>query len=80
MQVKAKNDEGESAWSASGAGRTNAPPSPPAFAAATATREVAENHADEADVDPAVTATDPNGDPLTYSLSGTDAAQLLHHS
>ena len=45
----------------------------PAFAAATATRPVAEGHADAAAVGAAVAAVDTDGDPLTYSLSGTDA-------
>ena len=48
----------------------------PAFAAETATREVAENHADAAAVGAAVTATDADADTLTYSLSGTDAASF----
>ena len=42
----------------------------------TATREVAENSAAGVSVGAAVTATDPDGDTLTYSLSGTGAASF----
>ena len=47
----------------------------PAFAAATATREVAENTAAGVDIDTPVAATDADvGDTLTYTLGGDDAA------
>ena len=45
----------------------------PVFGADTATREVAENTAANADVGAVVTATDDDGDTLTYTLEGTDA-------
>ena len=48
----------------------------PAFDAETATREVAENTAAAANIGDPITATDPNGDEVTYSLSGTDAASF----
>ena len=48
---------------------TNDTPSVPAFANDSETREVAENHADGANVGAAVTATDADGDTLTYSLT-----------
>ena len=48
---------------------TNATPSAPAFANDTETREVAENHADAAKVGAPVTATDADGDALSYSLT-----------
>ena len=50
-----------------------APSRPPAFAAATDTREVAENNSTSTVV-ATVTATDPDGEGLTYTLSGRDAA------
>ena len=47
----------------------------PAFPGASATRSVAENSAGGVNVGDPVTATDPDdGDTLTYTLSGTDAA------
>ena len=49
------------------------PSRPPAFAAATDTREVAENNSTSTVVATA-TATDPDGERLTYTLSGRDAA------
>ena len=48
---------------------SNDTPSAPAFANATEAREVAENHADGANVGAAVTATDADGDTLTYTLT-----------
>ena len=48
----------------------------PGFGATSATRSVAENSAAGANVGAAVSATDPEGDALTYSLGGTDAASF----
>ena len=48
----------------------------PVFAAATATREVAEDTAAGMNIGAPVAATDPDGDTLTYSLSGTDEASF----
>ena len=45
---------------------------PPAFSDDAVTRSVAENTAAGANVGAAVTATDPDGDTLTYALSGDD--------
>ncbi len=50
-----------------------APSLPPAFPAATDTQEVAEN-SPTSTVVATVTATDPEGQALTYTLGGTDAA------
>ncbi len=51
--------------------------SAPDFAASSATRAVAENSAAGTKVGSPITATDPDdGDTLTYSLSGTDAASF----
>ena len=47
--------------------------SPPMFADDTTTREVAENTAAGENIGTPVTATDPDTDTLTYSLSGADA-------
>ena len=53
---------------------------PPAFAADTATRSIAENSAADTSVGAVVTATDPDGvakfNTLTYSLTGTDASDF----
>ena len=48
----------------------------PEFEAATATREVAENMLSGTPVGSPITATDPNGDNVTYGLSGVDAARF----
>ena len=48
----------------------------PAFGAATATRNVAENTPAGRNIGAAITATDADGDTLTYSLGGTDAASF----
>ena len=52
----------------------------PAFAADTATLEVVENSDGGTNVGSAFTATDPDGDTLAYSLSGTDAASFALNS
>ena len=49
----------------------------PAFSADSATRDVAENSAVGANVGNAVTAADTDGDALTYTLEGTDAASFI---
>ena len=77
VQVRATNADGSGEWSAPGSGRTNAPDnSAPAFASAAATLSVAENTAASTDIGAALTATDDDGDPLTYTLEGTDAASF----
>ena len=48
----------------------------PVFADATATRSVAENTAANTNIGSVVTATDADGDTLTYTLEGTDAASF----
>ena len=48
----------------------------PAFAAATDTREVAENMPSGTPVGSPFTANDPNGDSVTYGVSGADAASF----
>ena len=78
VQVKAHNDEGDSPWSASGTGSTNAPTNnPPVFSSGTITRSVAENTASGQNVGAPVAATDDDsGDTLTYSLEGTDGGSF----
>ena len=49
---------------------------PPAFSSATATRSLSENAGPGDNVGAAVRATDSDGDILSYSLSGTDAASF----
>ena len=76
IQVKAVNDEGESGWSTEGEGRTN-PTSgnnAPEFNPGSVTRTVAENTAVGPDIGSPITATDVDGDTLTYSLVGADSA------
>ena len=48
----------------------------PTFPSSTAARSVAENTAAGQDVGGVLTATDSDGDPLTYTLEGTDAASF----
>ena len=53
------------------------PNNEPSFSAAAATREVAENTAPGQNVGVPVSATDADGDDLTYTLSGTDAGSFI---
>ena len=77
VRVKAKNAEGESGWSPTGTGSTGTlANNAPAFASNSATRSVAENTAAASDIGAALTATDADSDPLTYTLEGTDAASF----
>ncbi len=78
MQVRATNAEGDGLYSSSGSGRTNAPPNRcPVFTDGTATtRGVDENTGSNTNIGSAVSATDADGDRLTYSSSGADAASF----
>ena len=77
VQVRATNAEGDSGWSAAGTGSTNTTANnAPTFSLATATRTVPENLASGQDVGAVLTATDADGDTLTYTLEGTDAASF----
>ena len=75
VQVKATSDEGTGEWSSSGRGSPNpdVANSRPAFSGGTRSFNVAENTAASTDIGGLVTATDADGDTLTYSLEGTDA-------
>ncbi|MYD78615.1 MAG: hypothetical protein F4239_06930, partial [Gammaproteobacteria bacterium] len=74
VQVRAKGD-GNSAW-VFASGVTERLPAPPEFANDNVTLAVVENTAAGSDVGVPVTASDVNGDTLTYSLSGTDAGSF----
>ena len=76
VQVRATNDEGTSAWSDSGAAKTQDKNVNPQFPSAAADRSVAENSTADTNVGAAVTATDTEGDTLYYSLTGTDASDF----
>ena len=78
VQVRALNGETPSDWSASGTGRTGAGSNTaPEFADGTSTtREVAENTPSGQLFGDAVSADDPDGDSLKYTLEGADAASF----
>ena len=74
VQVQAKNDEGDSPWSDSGFGQTNvAGNNPPEFVGDMTTRRFRENTPPGRNIGTPVTATDADGDTLTYTLEGRDA-------
>ena len=74
VRVRALNDEAASDWSPPGNGQTNN--TAPAFASAADTRRFPENTPPGQDIGAPITATDPDGDPLTYTLAGPDAASF----
>ena len=75
VQARAKNDEGTGPWSAKGAGSTGN--TIPAFSNSATTRDVPENTSANVNIGDPVTATDDdNGDSLTYTLGGADAASF----
>ena len=76
VQVRAVNDEGDGAWSASGNANTQDKNVHAEFPDTTAARSVAENTAVGGNVGAPVTATDTEGHTLTYSLSGTDGGKF----
>ena len=72
VQVKAKNNEGASDWSASGSTSTNN--TAPVFTQGASTgRSVPENSAAETNIGTAIAAEDPDGHSLTDSLGGPRA-------
>ena len=77
-QVRAVNDEGTGPWSDSGVGATAQPNATPALSSvgADVARSVAENSPAGTPVGDPVVVVDPEGDTLTYSLSGTDASKF----
>ena len=80
VQVRARNDEGSSDWSASGTGRTEN--TVPRFdeeipqGENSLSRSVPENSDAGVDVGAPVAASDDDGNDLTYTLDGTDAASF----
>ena len=76
VRVMADNDEGEGPWSRTGTGPTNAANSLPEFSDTTATRSVAENTGANSPISSRVSATDRDGDSISYSLEGDPAASF----
>ena len=81
VQVRAVNADGDGDWSGSGTGTTgsssnNAPEFSDTAAARSFTETVGDAVAGVDNVGAAVTATDADGDTLTYSLEGADAAKF----
>ena len=74
VRVKAHNGEGESPYSRTGEGKTEAGNRPPTFSTETTTRSIQENTPAGQNVGARVRATDLDGDTLTYSLDETGAA------
>ena len=75
VRVRASSAEGDSDWSEFGRGSTNQEPtnSGPAFADGdSTTRQAMENTPAGVAIGAPITATDPDGDPLTYILGGAD--------
>ncbi len=76
VQVRASNDEGTGAWSSSGFGTTSANQRPVFDEGGSATRSLAENTPPDRDIGSPISATDPEGGAVTYSLSGRDASSF----
>ena len=72
VQVRATNNEGTSGWSASGSGSTGAAPNRAPVISGPASVSVPENTTSVADYD----ATDPDGDAITWSKSGTHSSKF----
>ena len=78
VRVRAFNGELPSDWSPPGSGRTNN--TAPLFAAAADTRSFPENTPPGVNIGAPVMAEDPDGDLLTYTLEGADAASFAIES
>ena len=78
VQVRARSDEGSGDWSRWGSGAPNPDVANrnPAFSAGSRSLSVAENTPANTDVGAPITATDRDGDTLTYTLEGADAASF----
>ncbi len=72
VQVRARNADGNGDWSEALEARTVANQAPAFDEGAQTTRELEENTAAGATLGAPIAATDPEGDPLAYSLEGTD--------
>ena len=76
VQVKTKNDEGQSDWSPTGEGTTKAN-NPPVFTdGSSASVQLAENTPAGSDVGDPISATDEESASLNYTLSGTDSSNF----
>ena len=73
VQVRAKSDEGTSAWSNSGSGRTHANQAPEILISDPLALTVPQSTPSDTDIGDAVPARDPEGDPITWRLEGPDA-------
>ena len=73
VQVRATNDEGTGEWSPSGYGTTGANQRPVFTEETAPTRSLSENTTGTQDIGDPISATDPEGSTVSYSLSGTDA-------
>ena len=78
VQVRARSAEGTGDWSRWGSGAPNPDVANrnPAFSAGSRSLSVAENTPANTDVGAPIAATDRDGDTLTYSLEGADAASF----
>ena len=76
VQVRATNDEGTGYWSTSTTATTSANRLPSFTDGATTTRSVAESAESGQNIGGVISATDADGDTLTYTVSGTDAASF----
>ena len=82
VQVRATNNEGDSPWSTAGSGSTGNPSNnAPVFANDSETRSFDETIGDAAvstasDIGAVFTATDADGDTLTYTLEGADSSKF----
>ena len=73
VQVRATNAEGTGGWSASGTGTTLDNASPVFAEGSSTSRDLAENTPGDHSIGTPVSATDADGDEVTYSLAGPDA-------
>ena len=73
VQVRAHNAEGTSEWSDPGTGSTGANQQPVFTDGSSATRRLDENTEGVQNIGDPISATDPEGTALTYSLEGQDA-------
>ena len=76
VRVKANNTEGDSPYSRTGSGMTDPGNNPPKFSLEENTRNIPENTPADRNIGARVSATDRDGDTLTYSLDGDHAASF----
>ena len=76
VRVRGVNAEGNGQWAGPEAGVPEQPNRAPVYTSSSVTINVDENTASGADIGSAVTATDPDGDSLTYALGGTDSGHF----